>query len=104
MRSRIKNSTKNDNIHCKIEYKNFRVNTGGVKGWGGLQLERYGTRSTCTEDDIWTTPKTCSGTHTYKRGKFTAQYYKTRNVTERGVYALVTTAARYKKFSLKFVS
>jgi len=41
MRSRIKNSTKNDNIHGKLEYKNFRVNTGGAGG--GLQLERYGT-------------------------------------------------------------
>ena len=93
---------KNDNIHDHLEHKNVRVNICGLKR--GFTLERYGARSTCTGDDIWTTLKTSCGTHTYKRGEFTAQYYETRSVTEQGMYAPVTTAARYKKFSLQFVS
>jgi hypothetical protein len=103
MKSRIKTSTKNDNVHGNLEYKNGIVNMGGVKR-GRFRLERCDTRSTCTGDDTWTTLKTICGTHTSKRGEFTAQYYETRSVTEQGMYALVTTTARYKEFSLKFVS
>ena len=107
MRSRTKTSTKNDNVHGNLVYKNVIVNIGGVKGRGGrgrFRLERCGTRSTCTGDDMRTTLKTICGTHTSKHGEFTAQYYETRSVTEQGMYALATTTARYKKFSLQFVS
>jgi len=36
MRSGIKTSTKNDNVHGNLEYKNVRVNMGGLKSGRGI--------------------------------------------------------------------